>query len=74
MPTLSMAKIVKNAFLLLALVLAVFVAIYDLTDILFLRPTTTSLLAEDQTKETFPILLVCPEPAYNITVLKVRQK
>ena len=74
MPTLPMAKIVKNTFLLLALVLAVLVALYDLTDILFTRPTTTSLLSEDQTMESFPTLLVCPEPAYNITVLKVRKK
>ena len=37
---------------------------------IYIKPTQTSLAQSSMKKEYFPAVIVCPEPAFNMTALK----
>ena len=56
----------RNCLKFLALILAIFLTITDLTSFMIEKPTNTVLSTKPGTAEDTPDILVCPYPAYNI--------
>ena len=51
-------------------VLAFYLLFNEFSTFLVIKPTQTSLEHNRLTKEYFLVIIVCPEPAFNVTALK----
>ena len=55
---------------ILTTVLAVYLLFNEFLTFLIIKPTQTSLELTPLTKKYFPAVIVCPDPAFNLTALK----
>ena len=60
----------EHIFTLSATLLAIYLLYNEFSNFLIVRPTQTSLEQSPQKTEYFPLFIVCPAPAFNLTALK----
>ena len=59
-----------NILTITTTILAAWLLFLEFSTFLFVKPTLTSLEQSSQKKEYFPVVIICPEPAFNLKSLK----
>ena len=60
----------ENILTITTAILAAWLLFLEFSTFLFVKPTLTSLEQSSQKKEYFPVVIICPEPAFNLKSLK----